>query len=108
VSSEAPDDRQDAVTCRQDRAFNKGSDDCLLGVPASCCPYTDVVTNGKALSVCWHKGWEHAWNYWGSDVARNGVLRWPYLSLQAHESRMALLEAGRCAERRLKVKEARC
>ncbi len=70
----------------KDRAFNRGSDDRLLGVPKHHNPYGD----DRELARSWQEGWRHAQLHWGDEVNE----RWPYLRLEAYESRLAVLEAS--------------
>src|SRR5690349_14251399 len=93
--------RAEAGEYREARAFNRGSDDCLLGIPRGRNPYARLVAqmldetptelaDAQALATAWQDGWDQARAEYGEDVGG----RWPYLCLTAVVSRQAVYDHG--------------
>ncbi len=79
-------------------AFNRGSDDRLLGVGRHANPYSPKwwaeytgteLTDMKSLSAAWEEGWDDVDQGYATEVRG-----WPYLHLKAYSSRAALYALG--------------
>jgi ribosome modulation factor len=57
------------------KAFNKGSDARLAGVPYSMCPYIGMYK--KELRFQWQRGWMHLHANWGLDAKGRTIKELP-------------------------------
>jgi ribosome modulation factor len=60
-----------ALTLRRARAFGRGCDARLTGLPLSACPYPP----GEDMAAAWTRGWWDVERYWSHDAL------WPHLDL---------------------------